>query len=175
MKKPKWKKAPAAATHYDLNANLFCIKTGVWGDDGTFYWCRHMDWGSPYYIARPIEWDGKGYAPNGWLLEDRPTGWDGTGWPPIGWHGQVTWGIKTNVRECVVLSSDTCAFKRTGLWNIICFVIEDAPEFMPLPTKEEQEKRSIVDSAVEIMSNGRVRDSAEKLYDMGMLVKGDNT
>jgi len=81
-----------------------------------------------------------------------PTGWDSEGYPPIGWHGQARLGGNLTWLECIVLSGHALAVGGEGDWTIE-FIFEDkAPEFKPLPTKEDQEREAFalsIQSAIE--------------------------
>ena len=127
MKKPDWRIAPEGATHFDAEAEVFCEALGWWGRASkSFLMSDHQDWGTDRYIPRP-------------------TGWDGEGYPPIGWHGQVTWGAKGEWCECVMLRGwwATIYNDNESEWHARCLNKAEAPEFKPLPTKQEQEKSEL--------------------------------
>ena len=156
-----WEEANEDATHYDTNADLFCNKDGWWAHDGKFHSSANREWGTPRYVARQTELDGEG-------------------WPPIGWHGQVTWGTKNAWYECVSVSIGAFAVGTINDNNLSIEYLKetDSPEFKPLPTKAEQCREAAINKALAIdcpPQDGILSrlDFCARLYDAGMLVKGD--
>ena len=73
---PDWTQAPAEATHYDCNADVFCTVDG-WFYDGTFYCEKNVGWHGNRYTPRPVE-----PAGTEWIL---------TGRPPVGKKCEAVW------------------------------------------------------------------------------------
>ena len=142
MSKPDWTEAPDDATHWDTVRDFFCSYAGYWYKGVLFDVNYHIDWNTDRYI-------------------ERPTGWDSEGYPPIGWHGQARLGGNLTWLECIVLSGHALAVGGEGDWTIE-FIFEDkAPEFKPLPTKEDQEREAFalsIQSAIEHITQIRFHD-----------------
>lgn len=95
--------------------------------------------------------------------------------PPVGWHGEIKWGIKEGLDECVILPNHHFAFYDGKDWVVYDLKAVPTAKFRPIRTEREKVIETALDAAIE--NDGlygplvpHINQMLERIYDAGMLV-----
>ena len=147
---PDWPSAPVDATHWDMNARVWCRDTRFWSED---VWCegnQQPGYVEKNYVARPVD----SWQPE--VGEVCECDWVGA--------GCFSKAIVRYVGEKIIIVS--C----DGSERVI--FVEEAEQLRPVRTQAQTEREDLIHTASQVLYNNDVLTewgAAEALFEAGML------